>query len=208
MTPVTRGGWVGIVVAALGCMAASLSAARAADGETQAYASYGWKPEYERLPRTFGEFAIVPGKVEGLPAVCIKQRNGAGSSPYLFDLPGGGVEAGKDRDPKDAVVREALEELNLRCEVVAAIGEPLYYPVKHDGSVVRVNCAQAYLVRTKDTPNPRSEALSVAFVHARSLAGFKIAAVATGPRPAEPGRTPVMIFDGLSVLQRPSTMGS
>lgn len=205
MTKRARGTGIGAAVVA--CVIGVVGLACAADGGGRVYEAYEWKPEYKDKPLTYGAFAIIAGEADGLPAVCIKQRDGKGSSPYLFDLPGGGVEVGKDPDHRAAVVREVLEELNVRCEVVAAIGEPLYLPRKRDGSIVSVDSAQAYLVRTADKPVPRAEAISVAFVHAQSIAGFRVAGVNPDPKSPAPGRTPVMLFDGLSILQKPFYRG-
>jgi 8-oxo-dGTP pyrophosphatase MutT (NUDIX family) len=181
--------------------------AKEAYGEGGCYELYDWKPQYVGLPLTYGSFAIIPGVVEQLPAICIKQRDGNGSSPYYFDLPGGGVEAAIDSDRRAAVIREVLEELKMRCEVVAAIGRPLYLPIKQDGTIVRVDCAQAFLVITTDTPNAHSETLSVAFAHVKSLAGFKLVDAKTDTKTEPSGRMAVMIFDGLSILQEPFYVG-
>ena len=179
------------------------------DNVARVYEQYAWRPEYEGLPRTYGGFAIIPGVIHDGPGigVCIKQRNGNGSSPYLFDLPGGGVNDATDPDLGAAAIREAKEEVGVDCRIVAAVGEPLYLLIKKDGVPVRVDCARAFLVQTNGKPAPGDEAIAVAFVHEKSFAGFNV--VSRKPDPASPvfGRTPVMIFDGLSVLKPPSWKG-
>jgi 8-oxo-dGTP pyrophosphatase MutT (NUDIX family) len=168
------------------------------------YEQYTWKPEYEGLPLTYGGFAIIPGVIEGRSAVCIKQRNGRGSSPYAFDLPGGGMDnTGTDPDLRATACREAKEEVGVNCFIEATIGTPLYLPIKNDSALVRVDCAQSFLIGTTDTPTVSEEALAVAFVHEKSFAGFNVVSRKADPSSPVFGRTPVMIFDGLSVLQKP-----
>lgn len=173
------------------------------------YPQYGWKPEYDNYPKTFGAFGIVPGTSEGLPAVLIKQRNGNGGSPYLFDLPGGGINQVADPDLAAACIREVKEEVGLDAVILAKIGNPLWMPIKKDGVIVRVDCAQAFLVEARGVPTTTDEALATAFVHAKSAGGYNIVSRTADPDPAKRvfGRTPVMIWDGLSVLQRPCYRG-
>jgi hypothetical protein len=119
-------------------------------------------------------------------------------------LPGGGKDnTGIDPDLRATAIREAREEVKVRCIIKAAIGEPLYLPIKKDGVLVRVDCAQAFLVETSDTPTVSEEALAVAFVHQQSFAGFNVVSRKVDPTSPFPGRTPVMIWDGLSILQPP-----
>jgi len=176
------------------------------------YDQYKWKPEYEGMPCTYGGFAIIPGVVEDRPAVCIKQRNGQGSSRYLFDLPGGGMRTDPSADAVDpnlacATEREAMEEVKCRVTVGPAIGPPLYLPIKKDDRLVKVDCAQAFLVETRDSPTTSEEALSVAFVNQHSFAGFSVVGRKADPASPVFGRTPIMIFDGLSILQQPFWTG-
>ncbi len=114
------------------------------NSRTRVYEPYTWKPEYEGLPHTYGGFGIIPGQTERCPAVLIKQRNGQGSSPYLWDLPGGGTNDATDPDLKGTAIREVYEEVRLECLSLAAIGEPLYLPIKKENVLVRVDCAQAF----------------------------------------------------------------
>jgi hypothetical protein len=83
----------------------------------------------------------------------------------------------------------------------------LYLPIKKDGVLVRVDCAQAFLFRTTNTPTPGEEALAVAFVHPKSFTGFNVVSRKADPTSPVFGRTPVMIFDGLSILQKPFFRG-
>ncbi len=54
---------------------------------------------------------------------------------------------------------------------------------------------------------PSEEALVVAFVHQQSFAGFNVVSRKADPQSPVFGRTPVMIFDGLSVIQEPFWQG-
>lgn len=169
------------------------------------YAQYSYKPEYDGTPRTFGGFGILPGFVEGRPAVLIKQRNGKGSSKWQFDLPGGGVNDSTDPGLEAAARREVQEEVGLDCTIVARIGSPLWFPIRKGNNLVRVDCAQSFLVSAQGTPRTTEEALAIAFVHQDSAIGFNIVSRVADPDPTKRifGRTPVMIYDGLSVLQSP-----
>jgi 8-oxo-dGTP pyrophosphatase MutT (NUDIX family) len=176
------------------------------------YEEYAWRPEYKGVPQTYGGFAIIPGRVENRPAVCIKQRNGKGSLPYQFDLPGGGMhtDSGDALDPdlRAACEREVLEEVGVECEVLAAIGRPLYLPIRKDGVLVKVDCAQAFSVNTYGrTLAPSEEALVIAFVHQQSFAGFNVVSRKADPSSPVFGRTPIMIWDGLSIKQDPFYRG-
>jgi len=113
-----------------------------------------------------------------------------------------------DPDLASAAVREAMEEVGCAVTVISAIGPPLYLPMRREGQVVQVDCAQAFLVATDDIPHITDEALAVAFVHQQSFAGFNVVSRKADPTSPIFGRTPVMIFDGLSVTQEPFWTGT
>ncbi|MEY4669406.1 MAG: hypothetical protein RL518_2105 [Pseudomonadota bacterium] len=171
------------------------------------YEQYGYKDEYDGIPRTYGGFAIVPQRFGLGIGVIIKQRNGLGSSPYLFDLPGGG-KSEEDESLAVTAAREAFEEIGVRAfpDTAIAIGSPLWLPVKRDGVIVRVDCAQAFIMETgSEIPTPTEEALTIAVVNERSALGFAIVGLKSDPDATKRvfGRTPIMLWDGLSILNGP-----
>ena len=172
------------------------------------YHQYTYQEEFEGIPRTFGGFAIIPQQFgEGL-GIIIKQRNGKGSSPYLFDLPGGGMSPEDREDLSITAEREAFEEVRVRVNsnTAIAVGAPLWLPVRKDGKIIRIDCAQAFIMDVgADVPEPTDEALTIAVVNERSALGFSIVGLKADPDPLKRffGRTPIMIWDGLSVLKDP-----
>lgn len=171
------------------------------------YELYAWKEEYTSFPVTYGGFAILSGpKVEDLPSILITQRNGKGGSKWLWNLPGGGKQP-EDKCLKDAAVRELAEEVGITTSENAgiAIGDPLWLPVKKDGVIVRVDCAQAFLFeRVNQTPQLMAESIALAFVNQDSLFhGFWVVGLEKDPTKRTFGRTPIMMWDGLSILQDP-----
>lgn len=172
------------------------------------YEQYAYREEFNGLPRTHGGFAIIPQRFgEGL-GVLIKQRNGKGSSPYLFDLPGGGMSDEDEECLPRTASREAYEEVNVRVNdaTAVAVGGPLWLPVRKDGEIVRVDCAQAFIMEVgAEIPEPTEEALNIAVVHERSAMGFSIVGLKNDPDPSKRvfGRTPIMLYDGLSITKAP-----
>lgn len=175
------------------------------------YPQYDWVDEYDAYPITYGGFAIVPGpEVEDLSSILITQRNGKGGSKWLWNLPGGGLQP-EDSCLKATAVRELLEEVGITASLDNGIpiGSPLWLPVKKDGAIVRVDCAQAFLFERGDqTPQLMAESIAFAFVNENSLLhGFKVVGLDTDPAKKTFGRTPIMMWDGLSVLQEPFYKG-
>lgn len=171
------------------------------------YEQYVHRDIYKGVPNTFGAFAIVKQPHESSVGVLIKQRNGKGGSPFLFDLPGGRVEAGESLP--EAACRELKEEVGLSAlpDSCVAIGGPLWLPVYRDGNLERVDCAQAFLVEVgSELPTPTEEAINIATVSESSAAGFSLVGFKRDPDPEKClfGRTPVMIWDGLSVIRPPA----
>lgn len=172
------------------------------------YQQYTYQDEWNGIPRTYGGFAIIPQSFGDGLGIIIKQRNGNGSSPYLFDLPGGGMSAEDREDLTQTAEREAFEKVRVRINhrTAIAVGAPLWLPVRKDGELVRVDCAQAFIMEVgAEIPEPTEEALTIAVVNERSALGFSIVGLKTDPDPAKRvfGRTPIMIWDGLSVTKRP-----
>ncbi len=172
------------------------------------YQQYAYQDEWNGIPRTYGGFAIIPQSFgEGL-GIIIKQRNGKGSSPYLFDLPGGGMSEEDNEDLTQTAEREAFEEVRVRINhrTAIAVGSPLWLPVRKDGKLDRIDCAQAFIMEVgAEIPKPTEEALNIAVVHERSALGFSIVGLKNDPDPAKRvfGRTPIMIWDGISVTKGP-----
>lgn len=175
------------------------------------YERYRYKPEYDPLPKTMGAFAIIAGECDGKSAVLIKQRNGKGASPFLFDLPGGRFDCSRDGELAAAAIREAAEEVGILVKKPVLVGQPLWLPISKDGVLLRVDGAQAFLVQVEGTPSPRlsEESINWAFVNECSIDGFRVVGKTDDPDPAKRAfdRTPVMIFDGLSVLREPFYTG-
>ena len=174
------------------------------------YEQYGFRAEYKYAPRTYGCFAIIQQPLEGCLGVLIKQRNGKGSAPYQFDLPGGRMEQDKERDLASAAVREAFEEVGIQGLVVGAIGQPLWRPIIQNGSLVEVDCAAAFLIDAgAQIPQTTEEALTVAVVNERSALGFSIVGLANDKEPSRRffGRTAIMLWDGLSISKKPFFSG-
>ena len=174
------------------------------------YEQYRFRDEYKYAPRTYGCFAIVKQPFDGGVGVIIKQRNGKGSAPYQFDLPGGGLDEEKDRNLASAALREASEEIGIEGEVVGVIGQPLWLPITKDGSLVRVDCAAAFLVDAgAQIPETSEEALTVAVVNEHSARGFSIVGLTNDKDPTRRvfGRTPIMLWDGLSITKNPFYSG-
>ncbi len=181
------------------------------------YAPYAWRPHYSGLPTNYGGFAIIGSIVERLPAVLIKQRGSITldgkpvSSAHLWDLPGGGTDPKTDPDLPAAAKREVWEEVEMDWQPTAAIGEPLYLFIPgKDGRPDRVDCAQAFLGQIEEgsKPNTTPEALAVAFVNAKSIVGYSVVSRKADPTSPIFGRTPVMIWDGLSILHQPWWTGA
>ncbi len=104
--------------------------------------------------------------------------------------------------------REAYEEVRVRIDdaTAIAVGGPLWLPIRKDGEIVRVDCAQAFIMEVgAEIPEPTEEALNIAVVHERSALGFNIVGLKNDPDPSKRvfGRTPIMIWDGLSVTKKP-----
>ena len=171
------------------------------------YDLYTWREEYKSYPLTYGGFAIVAGpKVEDRSSILVTQRNGKGGSKWLWNLPGGGKQP-EDSCLKDAAVRELAEEVGITvsADEGVPIGDPLWLPVKKDGAIVRVDCAQAFLFEAgAQIPQLMPESVALAFVHEDSLFhGFKVVGLEPDPAKRSFGRTPIMMWDGLSILQVP-----
>lgn len=173
------------------------------------YAQYSHQPEYDRVSYTCGGFAIIPGLWEEVPSVLIKQRNGKGGSPWLFDLPGGGCQP--EETLARTAMREAFEEVELKTLVSAPIGEPLWLPIRKYGELIRVDYAQCFLVSIFGDHIPRrtEEAVNVGWLNQHSWQGFNIVGLTPNEDPQKRvfGRTAIMMFDGLSVLQKPFYQG-
>lgn len=172
------------------------------------YSQYAYQDRFQDAPITYGGFAIVHvTKRDGSSGVIIKQRNGKGSSPFLFDLPGGGRQ---EDDPSLAhtATRELAEELGVSSwpDHSVMIGGPLWLPVMKDGQLVRVDCAQAFLVEAgMEVPVQTEEAINIAMVNEESAFGFSVVGLRASDDPATRlfGRTPIMLWDGISVAKPP-----
>jgi len=172
------------------------------------YAQYSYQEHFKGVPTTYGGFAIVQRTgSNGTKGVFIKQRNGKGSSPFLFDLPGGGKQ---EDDPSVAATasRELCEELGITScpERSLPIGGPLWLPIIREGKLVRVDCAQAFLVEAgAEEPAQSEEAINIALVDEESALGFSIVGLRGNEDPAARlfGRTPIMVWDGISVAKPP-----
>ena len=132
----------------------------------------------------------------------------------MWNVPGGKVEkldwSSSDRLPayRRAVRRELWEELEIgNCEIGPAIGPPLYAASRKDGVLLSVDSAQAFLVKTTDIPKTSLESVAVSYCHQASFAGFNVVGRRADPNNLQFGRTPIIIFDGLSVLQEPFYVG-
>jgi 8-oxo-dGTP diphosphatase len=90
---------------------------------------------YRQRTGAYG-FLIRDGKI-----ACARVGYG---EPYIYDLPGGGVDPGET--PEIAVVREFIEETGLEVAVVTAAGQTAQYFVMEDGEPVN-NLAHFYEVR-------------------------------------------------------------
>ncbi len=180
--------------------------------EEPMYSQYGWKQEYSQYRITYGGFAIIGGPpVEGRPSIGVTQRNGQGGSPFLWNLPGGGMQPEVDKCLRDAARRELQEEIGILAspEDGVPIGDPLWLPVKKGEEIVRVDCAQGFLFNRGDqAPTLLAESLAFAWVHPESLfKGFRVVGLDADPAKKTFGRTPIMMWDGLSVLQEPFYKG-
>ena len=174
------------------------------------YEQYGFRDEYKSPPRTYGGFAIIGQPFEGGVGVLIKQRNGKGSAPYQFDLPGGRIEPSMDLSLANTALRETFEEVGIQGHIVGAIGQPLWLPIFKDGVLVRVDCAAAFLVDAgAQIPETSEEALTVAVVNEHSALGFSIVGLTNDkdPRRGVFGRTPILLWDGLSITKKPFFSG-
>ena len=172
------------------------------------YQQYAYQDQWNGIPRTYGGFAIIPQSLGDGRGIIIKQRNGKGASPFLFDLPGGGMSEADNKDLSQTAEREAFEEVRVRINhrTAIAVGAPLWLPVRKDGELVRIDCAQAFIMEVgAEIPEPTEEALNIAVVHERSALGFNIVGLKNDPDPSKRvfGRTPIMIWDGLSVTKQP-----
>jgi hypothetical protein len=172
------------------------------------YAQYGYQDRFSDVPTTYGGFAIVQTLCgDGSKGVFIKQRNGKGSSPFLFDLPGGGRQ-GDDQSLSATASRELHEELGITScsDNSIAIGSPLWLPIIREGQLVRVDCAQAFLVDAgTEEPAQTEEAINIATVNEESVLGFSVVGLRASEDPATRlfGRTPIMLWDGISVVKPP-----
>jgi 8-oxo-dGTP pyrophosphatase MutT (NUDIX family) len=172
------------------------------------YEQYGYRYEFNGIPRSHGGFAILPQRFGEGMGVLIKQRNGNGSSPYLFDLPGGGMSSDDYETLTLTASREAFEEVGIRTNpsTAIAVGAALWLPIRRDGEIVRVDCAQAYIMEAgAEVPEPTEEALNIAVVHERSALGFSIVGLKNDSDPTKRvfGRTAIMLYDGLSITKGP-----
>lgn len=172
------------------------------------YEKYGYRNEFGSVPISFGGFAVVRQQSgNGDTGVIIKQRNGRGSSPYLFDLPGGRRELFDDSLAITAA-RELAEEIGISSDPArsVAIGSPLWLPIYRDGRLERVDCAQAFLVEAgNEIPVTTEEAINIAAVTEESVLGFSIVGLRRSDTPSEQlfGRTPIMLWDGFSLCKAP-----
>lgn len=172
------------------------------------YAQCGYQDRFNGVPTTYGGFAIVQTPCgDGSKGVFIKQRNGKGSSPFLFDLPGGGRQ-GDDQSLAATASRELHEELGITscADNSIAIGSPLWLPIVKEGQLVRVDCAQAFLVDAgSEDPVQTEEAINIATVNEESVFGFSVVGLRASEDPATRlfGRTPIMLWDGISVVKPP-----
>jgi 8-oxo-dGTP pyrophosphatase MutT (NUDIX family) len=172
------------------------------------YEQYDHRNEYRRVPISYGGFAVVRQQNgNGETGVIIKQRNGRGGSPFLFDLPGGRKELFDDSLAITAA-RELAEEIGISSDPSksVAIGGPLWLPIYRDGTLERVDCAQAFLVEAgNEVPVTTEEAINIATVTEESALGFSIVGLRRSADPSQQlfGRTPIMLWDGLSLCKAP-----
>jgi 8-oxo-dGTP pyrophosphatase MutT (NUDIX family) len=177
------------------------------DSPESVYSQYQGKPEYSDYHNTAGGFAIIAGhKVEGRPSILITQRNGNGGSKWLWNLPGG-LQESEDGSLADTVARELRQELdvNVSPSEGVPIGDPLWLPIGKEGNIQRIDRAQAYLFEVTDQEFQRmDESIALAFAHQDSIFnGFRVVGLSTDPQKPVFGRTPIMMWDGLSILQEP-----
>ena len=172
------------------------------------YSQYATEERFKGAPITYGGFAIVHSACsQGSTGVIIKQRNGKGSSPFLFDLPGGGKQA-DDQSLAHTASRELMEELGISSwsDRSVMVGGPLWLPVFKGGQLKRVDCAQAFLVEAgMEVPVQTEEAINIAVVDEESVFGFSVVGLRGSDDPAIRlfGRTPIMLWDGISVAKPP-----
>lgn len=171
------------------------------------YEQYGYRKEYDGIPRAYRGFAIIPQQFGDGMGVIIRQRNGKGESPYMFDLPGG-TKIARDDSLAETAARETLHQICLGGDPATAIavGSPLWLPIYRNGVLTGIDCAQAFLMDVgAELPESSEEALNVAVVNDRSAMGFSIVGLENESAPANRvfGPTPIMLWDGLSILNAP-----
>lgn len=162
--------------------------------------------EAQFAEKTSGSFGIVHKTIHGEPHVLIKQRNAKGSCPLQFDLPGGRFDPLLDISSIDTCRRELKEEIGLQfpAECFSRIGEPLFLPTMKEGLILKIDVAQAFFVNASVNENEiklTEECVSFQFVSPWSVLDFDVVGLDRENRTL--GRTPIMIFDGLSVLAEP-----
>jgi hypothetical protein len=171
------------------------------------YNRYDYRSEYDGKPRTYRGYAIIaqPCGGGGGIGLLMRQRNGGKESPYRFDLPGG-ERSELDDSLAETAARETLLQVSLGGdpETAVAVGGPLWLPTFNEGGIDTIDCVQAFLLDVgAECPETSDEALNIAVVNEYSAMGLSIVGFTHDNEKKEFGRTPIMLWDGLSVIGKP-----
>jgi 8-oxo-dGTP pyrophosphatase MutT (NUDIX family) len=170
------------------------------------YGSFMSEPSYEGFDKVTAAFGIIGRESSlrpniGKPRVLVKQRNGDGEFPWMFDLPGGAA------DPEDASIeqtleRELLEEVGVRASYFFRIGRPMWEVREQERKIVEYHLFYALPF---GPPRESVEAVNLAWVNPMSVLALKIAGLDVETKAMSP--MGVMIFDGFSVIGEPFYVG-
>ena len=170
------------------------------------YGSFMNEPNLEGFSKVVAAFAIIDRESSlqannGKPVLLVKQRNGNGEFPWMFDLPGGAADP-EDNSIEHTLERELLEEVKIRASYFSPIGKTMWEVREDERKVVEYHLFYALKF---GPPYESEEAVNIAWVNPMSVLALKIAGLDTEAKTISP--MAVMMYDGFSVLSNPFYKG-